>query len=130
MNVVDLLFQFGLLLMKSSWKTIGSATSAGLRWCKTMERECWLCGRRGSQDPLDRHHIFGGAYRNKSERYGLVVYLCHNRCHIFGKDAVHNNAETMQMVREYGQRKAMEEQGWTVEQFQNEFGKNYLEEDN
>lgn len=95
-----------------------------------MEHECWLCGRRGYVDPLDRHHIFGGAYRNKSERFGLVVYLCHSRCHIFGKDAVHNNAETMQMVREYGQRKAMEEQGWTVEQFQNEFGKNYLEEDN
>ena len=94
-----------------------------------MERECWLCGRRGSQDPLDRHHIFGGALRGKSEEYGLVVFLCHNRCHIFGRDAAHQSAETMQMLREYGQRKAMEEQGWTVEQFREEFGKNYLEVD-
>ena len=95
-----------------------------------MEHECWLCGRRGAQEPLDRHHIFGGPYRSKSEQYGLVVYLCHSRCHIFGKKAVHSNSETMQMVREYGQRKAMDEQGWTVEQFVKEFGKNYLEDDN
>lgn len=56
------------------------------------EKRCFLCGRNGAQDPLDRHHIFPGPYRKKSERYGLVVYLCHNRCHIFAKTAVHNNA--------------------------------------
>ena len=44
------------------------------------ERECFLCGRNGADDPLDKHHIFGGAYRKKSERYGLTVYLCHDRC--------------------------------------------------
>lgn len=94
-----------------------------------MDRECWLCGRRGAQDPLDRHHIFGGAYRNKSERYGLVVMLCHNRCHIFGTNAVHRDAETMQMLHAYGQRKAMEEQGWDADRFRLEFGKNYLEDE-
>lgn len=88
---------------------------------------CWLCGRNGSDDPLDRHHIFPGAYRSKSERYGLVVYLCHNRCHIFGKYAVHNNADTMLRLKQYGQRKAMSEQGWSVEDFIREFGKNYIE---
>lgn len=90
--------------------------------------ECFLCGRNGSQDPLDRHHIFGGAYRDKSEKYGLVVFLCHSRCHIFGRDAVHHNADVMRYLRQYGQRKAMEENGWTVEDFIREFGKNYLEE--
>lgn len=93
-----------------------------------MDRECWLCGRRGAQDPLDRHHIFGGACRDKSERYGLVVMLCHNRCHIFGPNAVHRDAETMQALHEYGQRKAIEEQGWDVDRFRREFGKNYLED--
>ena len=44
-----------------------------------MLHECWLCGRNGSVDPLDKHHIFGGPYRKKSEKYGLVVYLCHDR---------------------------------------------------
>lgn len=91
------------------------------------QRQCWLCGRNGSQDPLDRHHIFGGAKRKKSEKYGLVVYLCHNRCHIFGPEAVHVNAKTMKKLRQYGQKKAMEENGWTTQDFIREFGKNYLD---
>ena len=47
---------------------------------------CFLCGRDGTEDPLDFHHIFGGnaADRKKCERYGLKVRLCHGRCHIFG----------------------------------------------
>lgn len=91
-------------------------------------RQCWLCGRNGTADPLDRHHIFGGYNRKKSEKYGLVVDLCHSRCHIFGPEAAHNNADTMRRLREYGQRKAMEENGWTTEDFIREFGKNYLED--
>ena len=71
-------------------------------------------------------HIFGGAYRNKSEKYGLVVYLCHNRCHIFAKSAVHNNALKMRQLQRYGQLKAMREQGWTEDDFRREFGKSYL----
>lgn len=89
-------------------------------------RRCWLCGRNGSIDPLDRHHIFGAANRKKSEKYGLVVYLCHDRCHIFGKNAVHQNAETMQILHEYGQKKYMQEHNATIEEFRKEFGKNYL----
>ena len=91
-----------------------------------MDRECFLCGANGSGDPLDRHHIFGGAMRKKSEKYGLVVYLCHHSCHIFGKYSVHQNADVMQRLHEYGQRKAMEEQGWTADEFRQHFGKNYL----
>lgn len=89
-------------------------------------RVCWLCGANGSSDPLDKHHIFPGAYRSKSERYGLVVDLCHDNCHIFGKYAVHKNPETMRSLKQHGQRKAMEEQGWTTVDFIREFGKNYL----
>ena len=84
-------------------------------------------GATGGADPLDRHHIFPGtANRKKSEKYGLVVYLCHNRCHIFGRRAVHNNATTMKQLQRYGQLKAMQEQGWTEEDFRREFGKSYL----
>lgn len=91
-------------------------------------RSCWLCGRNGNADPLDRHHIFGGAYRSKSEKYGLVVDLCHESCHIFGRNAVHHNAETMRMLRRWGQEKAMRENNWTTADFIREFGKDYLEE--
>ena len=92
-------------------------------------KTCWLCGRNGAADPLDKHHIFGGPNRKLSDRFGLTVYLCHHDCHIFGEDAVHQNAETARMLHEYGQRKAMEEQGWTAEQFRMVFGKNYLDEE-
>ena len=33
------------------------------------------------------------------------------------------------MLRQYGQKKVMQEQGWNVDQFISEFGKNYLDED-
>jgi hypothetical protein len=87
---------------------------------------CWLCGRNGTADPLDKHHIFGGAYRAKSQKLGLTVYLCHHDCHIFGPDAAHRNPETMQRLHEYGQRLAMEKFGWDEDDFRREFGKSYL----
>lgn len=91
-----------------------------------MARECFLCGANGSSDSLDRHHIFGGANRKKSEKYGLLVDLCHHQCHIFGPNAAHQNVAVMQRLHQYGQKKVMEEQGWTVEEFIKEFGKNYI----
>lgn len=89
-------------------------------------KECFLCKRNGRGDRLERHHIFGAANRKKSEKYGLVVYLCGNRCHRLGEYSVHQNAEVMDYLHKYGQEKAMKEQGWTTEQFVKEFGKNYL----
>ena len=35
-----------------------------------MYGKCWLCGKVGA---VERHHIFGGSNRDKSERDGLVV---------------------------------------------------------
>ena len=92
-------------------------------------RECFLCGRNGCGDPLDKHHIFGESNRRKSDQLGLYVYLCHDRCHIFGKHAVHNDPTVMDELHKYGQKKAMRENGWTVREFMMEFGKNYLDED-
>jgi hypothetical protein len=88
--------------------------------------ECFLCGKNGWSDKLDRHHIFNKHNRNKSEKYGLVVYLCHNECHIFGKNSVHMNRDVDLKLKQYGQQKAMEEQGWSKEDFIRIFGKNYL----
>ena len=72
------------------------------------ERKCFLCGRNDPSDPLEHHHIFGAAYRKKSEKYGLVVYLCGNRCHRNGRGAVHRNGDQMRRLRRYGQLKARE----------------------
>ena len=107
-------------------------------WCWTVMDytestydTCWLCGRNGSADPLDKHHIFRGPNRSKSEKYGLVVRLCHSRCHLYGKYAVHNNSDTMAALHQFGQRKAMAENGWTADDFIREFGRNYIDaEDN
>ena len=89
---------------------------------------CFLCKRNRHAGRLEAHHIFGGARRKLSTKYGLVVTLC-EECHRTGSIAVHRDAQTMQYLHEYGQRKAMSENGWTVEQFMHVFGKNYLEDE-
>lgn len=90
-------------------------------------KKCFLCGRNGHGDRLERHHIFGAANRPKSEKYGLVVWLCGERCHRLGKYSAHQNREVAKYLHQQGQRKAMQDQGWTVEQFIEAFGKNYLD---
>lgn len=92
------------------------------------EYRCKMCGRNGSRDPLNRHEVFGGAYRDKSKRLGLWVHLCHDRCHQ-GADGVHSNADKANQLKAEAQRYAMEEYGLTVQEFRLEFGKNYIEED-
>lgn len=77
-------------------------------------------------EPLDCHHVFGGALRNKSEKYGLKVYLHHSKCHIFGEDSVHRNAKVDRAIKKIAQKRAMKRYGWTTEQFIEIFEKNYL----
>ena len=87
---------------------------------------CWLCGKWGH---LEKHHIFGGNPNRKlSEKYGLTVFLCGESCHRNGEKAAHKCAETAQRLHEYGQRKFMQEQNASIEDFRRVFGKNYLEE--
>ena len=87
---------------------------------------CYLCGRRGtSMDPLDEHHVFSGPFRQNSEKYGLKVYLHHSSCHIFGKHAVHNDAERNKELKSEVQRIAMERYGWTKDEWIALFGRNY-----
>lgn len=88
--------------------------------------KCFICGMNANLEPLDCHHCFGGALRNKSEKYGLKVYLHHSRCHIFGENSVHVNAKIDRKLKQIAQRKAMKYYGWTVEEFIKIFGKNYL----
>lgn len=89
---------------------------------------CAICYANGGKDPLNRHEIFGGAYRQKSKRLGLWVSLCHDRCHQNGPNSVHQNAEANRALKVRGQRAAMEKYGWRKEDFIREFGKNYLED--
>lgn len=87
---------------------------------------CFLCRRNGTEDPLDEHHVFFGPYRSKSEEYGLKVYLCHDRCHIFGENSVHKNADVCRKVQRTVQVYAMKYYEWDFGDFIERFGRSYL----
>ena len=87
-----------------------------------MKGVCAICGKWCD---VEKHHIFGGANRDKSETYGLCVYLC-NAHHTQHPDGVHRNNELMDRLHRYGQEKAMKEQGWNADEFRGVFGKNYI----
>lgn len=85
---------------------------------------CFWCGRR--DEPLDRHHVFFGNDKKASEKYGLTVYLCHSRCHIFGRGAVHQNREVDLAIKKQVQRRAMKEYDWNFDDWLERFSRNYL----
>lgn len=83
---------------------------------------CWLCGRTDRK--LDRHEVFGGAYRAKSKYDGLWLLLCHDPCHI-GKDGAHKNQRVNRYLKAYAQGKAQEVYGWSTQEFIMRYGKNW-----
>ena len=85
------------------------------------EMYCFNCGRLAT----DRHHIFmGKAYRPKSDKYGLTVYLC-KECHQ-GTSGVHGkNGHKLDLeLKQIAQREF--EKRYGHEKFMEVFGKNYL----
>ena len=92
------------------------------------EYRCLLCGKNGTADPLDRHEIFGGENRQKSKRYGLWVHLCGWICHR-GADGVHRNRALDLALKRSAQRYAMDQYGWSIDDFRAVFRNNYLDEE-
>ena len=83
------------------------------------ERKCFLCG---SEQNIVKHHICGGATRDRSEEFGVWVYLC-DSCHFkihFSKDS----RKMMDSLREEAQRKF--EETHTREEWFRAFHKNFL----
>lgn len=80
---------------------------------------CYICGKRGW---IEFHHVFGGPFRAKSTKYGLVVPLCHS-CHNEPPNGVHHNAEKMRWLRAKGQ-EAFERE-YPDKEFIKEFGRNW-----
>ena len=87
--------------------------------------KCFVCGKNSHADyyGLDEHHVYPGANRKASEAYGLKVYLCHDSCHLNG---VHQNAELNRSVQRKVQKIAMAHYGWTLEDWRDRFGRNFL----
>lgn len=88
-----------------------------------MTGECYICGKYAE---LERHHVYNGALRKKSEKYGAVVNLCHY-CHNEPPDGVHYDQEADDWLKATFQRQLMKEHGWSIDDFIYQFGKNYLE---
>lgn len=74
----------------------------------------------------------GGAYRDKSEHYGLWVYLnhfyhneppCPQNANL---GSAHFTRELSEYLKKKGQKEAMKEYGWTVDKFREIFGKSWL----
>lgn len=67
----------------------------------THPGECFLCKLMGRpyQKQTEEHHVFYGSGDriNKSEQYGLKVYLC-PECHRLAPYAVHNSDTTRQLL--------------------------------
>jgi hypothetical protein len=74
--------------------------------------------------PVERHHIFGGSNKAKSEKYGFIAPLrpdLHPNGVHAGKDAKTVDLKLKQMAQEY-----YEEHYGTREDFIREFGKSVL----
>ena len=84
--------------------------------------KCFICGLYCR---TEEHHIFGGASRTKSEKYGLKVDLCHD-CHNEPPNGVHFNAVNNNRLKATGQKAAMLAYHWSKEDFIKEMGRNYL----
>ena len=84
------------------------------------EKVCFLSG---SLEGLERHHIYGGANRRNSAKYGLWVWLRHD-LHNEPPDGVHFNIDNNRILQRIGQRTF--ELRYPDEDFIKIFGRNFL----
>lgn len=82
---------------------------------------CFLCQSRRW---IEIHHVFGGANRKNSDKYGLVVPLCHY-CHNEPKTGVHHNEKKRLKLQARAQRvfESIEDHS----KFMDVFGRDYIE---
>ena len=83
---------------------------------------CFMCGSRRW---LEWHHVFGADLKKKSEKYKLMVRLCHY-CHNEPPNGVHQNRRVRMQLQALAQKKAMEHYGWSEDDFRKEFYKSYV----
>lgn len=72
----------------------------------------------------DEHHIFQGANRQASDKYGLTVELCricHSRAHEYPEAF-----EDWKHLKQRAQQVAMSHYGWDIDEWRLHFRKDYL----
>lgn len=88
------------------------------------KKECLICA---TDLDLHLHHVFGGyGKRTISDREGLVVYLCPYH-HNASKNSVHLNRKLDLKVKRWAEKKWLEHNNKTIDDFIELMGKNYLE---
>ena len=85
------------------------------------EKVCMVC--RTTRN-LESHHIFGGARRKISEKYGLKVWLCHE--HHTGNNGVHFNKDMRLELQKEAEKAYILRHSF--KEWMERYGKNYLEE--
>lgn len=87
------------------------------------EKYCMICA---TEQNLQKHHIFGGPNRKKSEEDGLWIWLCMD--HHTGDHGVHTarGAHMLIKYRKIGEREWLRKNGKTIQDFIYRYGKNYL----
>lgn len=83
------------------------------------DKKCFVCGKRD----VHKHHIYFGAFRKPSEKWGCWCYLC-PRHHNMSDEGVHFNKPLDIYLKRYAQTKFEELYGH--EEFMNVFKINYL----
>lgn len=83
-------------------------------------RECAVCG---STYNIHKHHVFGGANRKNSEKFGLVEDLCYYH-HNGSDEGVHFDKDLDLYFKQKHQKEF--EREYSREYFMEIFGKNYL----
>ena len=84
------------------------------------KHRCRVCGRYGV---TDIHHIFGGRFRQLSERMGLVIELC-RECH----HKAHHNSEFGIALKHDAELDWLE-QGHSLEEWMEIFHRTWVTED-
>ena len=73
-----------------------------------------------------RHEVFfGSSNRQKSIKLGLVVFLT-PEMHNMSDYGVHFNKAFDLELKQIGQKAAMQTYGWSIDEFIQQFGRNYL----
>ena len=85
------------------------------------DKVCYICGY-----PLygakDKHHVFNGPQRNKSEEDKAVIFV-HRTCHSW----LHNHPKSAATIKARGQKAWMKYYGKSEDEFIKRYGKSYLE---
>ena len=80
------------------------------------KRRCLFCGSTA----VECHHVFEGAHRSASDRYGLTVYLCRKH-HML----VHADEALNRRLKSEAQEKAMKVYGFSEKEWLDIFRRNW-----